>query len=271
MAEKYLFIDGNYLSTQFAKQMHAFYNHAPPIMFQELGRILKVNRCYYYDAIDYSNGANETEAEQDDRIAQRESFHDWLAELRGFHVRHGHVRRSKKKSREQKAVDVRLAVDALEHAARGNIEKAVFLTGDLDFEPLLTSLERLGVRTKLLYVRSSTSPELIRAADESQALTLSDFCSWSPASFRDSHKPVSYSVGLPDEIPEVLVSRRGRWGTRELALYDMRGAGGRIFVKARAEVREPSISVHHADLGKVAQAFELAYGPIQWNQDQAPE
>jgi uncharacterized LabA/DUF88 family protein len=181
----YLFIDGAYLRKDFTEQMRSFYGVIPEFDFVALAASLKSERTYYYDAIDYERHATESEETSAARVAAAEAVHDHINNLPGFHVREGHVRRSpKRRNREQKAVDVQLAVDALEHAARGNMKLMMLFAGDLDFEPLLASLERLGVRTRLIYVPQHTSKALMQAADEIRKVTLDHFHAWSAPSFR---------------------------------------------------------------------------------------
>lgn len=52
--------------------------------------------------------------------------------------------------RGEKAIDVMLALDAYKAAARGQIDIAVFVTGDEDFTPLFIELRRMGVLVVLL-------------------------------------------------------------------------------------------------------------------------
>jgi uncharacterized LabA/DUF88 family protein len=215
----YLFIDGDYLCGNFAKQMQQFYGLVPPIAFDTVKG--KAERAFYYDAIDYNKSENETQADCDRRVAEREALHAYINSLPGFHVRDGRVRKSpKKRGREQKGVDVLLAVDAMEHAARGNMQLAIFITGDLDFEPLLNSLLRLGVRTQLKYVPLQTSPELRAAADEIRKITLEHFFAWSAPSFRENHKQMKIPYGERHPEPPIFdIAREGLWNGRRVLLF----------------------------------------------------
>jgi uncharacterized LabA/DUF88 family protein len=163
----YLFIDGSYLREYYAEHMQGFYGVVPQIQYDVLASQLGSHRTYYYDAINYQQGAAETTDDYEARIRKAVALHDHISSQVGYHVREGHVRKSpQRKKQEQKGVDVQLAVDALEHAARGNMQRAILFSGDLDFEPLLTSLVRMGVHTKLVYVPGHATQELRQAADE---------------------------------------------------------------------------------------------------------
>lgn len=101
--------------------MQTFYDQVPEIDFRVVAEGFQAERTYYYDAIDYTQASDEAKKDYDNRISEKEALHDYINSQPGFHVREGRVRRSlRKRNREQKAVDVQLAVDALEHAARGN-------------------------------------------------------------------------------------------------------------------------------------------------------
>jgi hypothetical protein len=111
-------------------------------------------------------------------------------------------------------------VDAMEHAARGNMQLAIFITGDLDFEPLLNSLLRLGVRTQLKYVPLQTSPELRAAADEIRKITLEHFFAWSAPSFRENHKQMKILYGERHPEPPIFdIAREGLWNGRRVLLF----------------------------------------------------
>jgi uncharacterized LabA/DUF88 family protein len=263
----YLFIDGNYLRTHFNKQMKAFYDYVPEIEFEQIRKRYNAQRVYYYDAIDYTQAQNEANEAYAARIDAREDLHDYINSLPHFHVREGVVRKSpKKKNREQKGVDVQLAVDAMEHAARGNMTLAVFLTGDLDFEPLLSALLRAGVGTLLAYIPSATSKELMRAADQIQKVTLEHFHTWSAPSFRENYRAIKLHHGeRPPEQPIFASVRRGKWGKRKVTLFRAQNqAPHRLFVERGNELRERSYMFEYHDINKLELAFELTFGKIEW-------
>lgn len=268
MARDYMFIDGNYLRVEFDKQMREFYGLVPPIDFLQLAISQRSQRTYYYDAIDHSEpDGSESMEQRERRIAQRgerDVLHRHIAEINGFHVREGYVRRGgARMPRRQKAVDVQLAVDALEHAARGNIALAIILAGDLDFQPLFASLERLGVLTRLCYFRGHVSQELIEVADEARQLTIRDFYSWSGQSFQANYRPVDIHQNV-DAPGSTQLVRRGTWNGREVGLYDLGNNGGMLHVAAVPEPYDPRIALTHKDINKLDLAFRLTYGDIVW-------
>lgn len=264
----YLFIDGAYLRKHFNEQMQTFYGVVPELDFELLAASLKSERTYYYDAIDYERHATESEDTFQARVTRAEGVHDHINNLPGFHVREGHVRRSpKRRNREQKAVDVQLAVDALEHAARGNMKLMMLFAGDLDFEPLLASLERLGVRTRLIYVPQHTSKELMQAADEIRKVTLEHFHAWSAPSFRANYRTVKLLYREP--VPDGAIFKplkTGTWKRRKVTVFKAVNASDpRLYVEQGDELTEPSYLMEHPDIDKLPLAFELTFGKIDWS------
>lgn len=266
---RYLFVDGAYLHRQFHDHMQRFYGRVPEFDFLAMAQDLNAYRTYYYDAIDYTKHDGETDAAYDARIERAEAQHDQISSLPGFHVRPGHVRASRrKKNREQKAVDVQLAVDALEHAARRNMELAMLLTGDLDFEPLLASLERLGVRTHLIYVPLHTSKLLMHAADEVQKITLHHFYRWSAPSFKEQEVGVDirYNHDPPPSL-NYRPARTGVWQGRHVTIFEPIQADRippLLFVERGHGMGQSSYTFAYVDIEALSLAFELTFGPIEW-------
>ena len=88
------------------------------------------------------------------------------------HVITGYVRRGHKGRREQKGVDVRLAVDDLDAAAAQRVKAIGRLAGDADFAPLATAIGRAGPHVIVLAFPGPLSSELRGAAD--RVILLSD-------------------------------------------------------------------------------------------------
>jgi uncharacterized LabA/DUF88 family protein len=268
MAVPYLFVDGHYLEQHFTKHMQDFYGEVPQFFFEQFRAVLEADRVYYYDAIDYEIGPTETAAERDARVAIREAYLDIVDRVPGFHVRDGRVRRyNRRRGREQKGVDVQLAVDAMEHAARGNMSMAMLLTGDLDFEPLLASLVRFGIKTRLWYIPRHTATELMRASDEIRKITLGHFYDWSALSFQQSHTVPALTYRYNLEVTPILtLVREGTWQERMVRIFQRTQAplDFILCVDRGDELIEPSYTLQYPDIDKVILAFELTFGPIEW-------
>ena len=72
----------------------------------------------------------------------------------------------KPKDRPAKEVDIQICVDALENAAKGNMQELVLVTGDADSAPLARSVMRLGIRVHLRALSKGCS-EVIREVGDS--------------------------------------------------------------------------------------------------------
>ena len=117
---------------------------------------LRPTRIFYYDALDETRPE---EAERQERYFRR------LERLPNTHVRTGYVRRGRQGRRQQKAVDVQLAVDALEAAASGKIVAIGLVAGDADFVPLAEAVRRAGPHVVVVAFKTSAAEELLAVAD----------------------------------------------------------------------------------------------------------
>jgi len=93
----------------------------------------------------------------------------WLAKndrLTGVHARRGALAgEGRRASKSQKAVDVRLTVDALTWANHGAFDVAVLVTGDGDFSPLVEALRDRGIFVAVAAFNDRLSPLLATEAD----------------------------------------------------------------------------------------------------------
>jgi uncharacterized LabA/DUF88 family protein len=133
----------------------------------------QASRAYFYDSLDDTPRLGETDEACRARVAPLEEFFSGVRALSGFHVRLGTVSHGKK--RQQKEVDILLAVDMLTHGFDRNMEKAVLLAGDLDFRPIVEALVRRGVFVEVWYDRSSIAQDLPGAADFGREIRLRQF------------------------------------------------------------------------------------------------
>lgn len=80
-------------------------------------------------------------ADVDDSVAP---WIDEIQTLDGFVVRTGQIKR-KGTIVKQQGVDVKLAIDAIQHAHKGNMKSCVIYSGDGDFIPLVDALVEAGI------------------------------------------------------------------------------------------------------------------------------
>lgn len=263
----YLFVDNAYLRNEFDRQMAGMYETTPAIDYEQLAASLGASRTFVYDAVDQNQAAKETADQFQARVGTLEGLLNHVARLPNFHVREGWVRRSPKpRNREQKAVDVQLSVDAMENAARSNMRKATILAGDLDFEPVLTGLVRLGVKTEIVCSPKNASEDLLRAADECRFLTLQELYQWSERPFREAHKGIEVRrrEDMPTDPPFERKSS-GTWRGRDLQVFTMREGVplSRLFVARGDYLSEPSLTLEYPGSAEATRrAFELSFGEI---------
>ena len=187
-AHKYLFIDGQYLDRVYVQQMRDFFGDDGALDLVALKDEVGAFSVYYYQALNSAHGSATSEAFKQ-RLARDVERFDAIDALPGFHVRLGTTsgKASKKRKPRQKQVDIRLAVDALSHAFHKNLVEAVFLTGNLDFKPVVDALVRMGVPSRVDYDERSVAKPLYRAADLAVPITLDRCYRWSTTAYRNSH------------------------------------------------------------------------------------
>src|ERR1700676_3971056 len=135
MASTYLFIDGEYLRQRHRQAMMDFFGVHGELDVWKILRQSGADRAYFYDSLDDAPRSGEDQAACRIRIAPLEAFIAKIRKVPNFHVRLGTVSQGKK--RQQKEVDILLAVDMLTHGFNGSMKKAVLITGDLDFRPVV--------------------------------------------------------------------------------------------------------------------------------------
>lgn len=77
-------------------------------------------------------------------------FTQALSYLDRFKIREGRLQKIGGEFK-QKKVDIMLAVDAVKLASTGKIDRAIFVTGDSDFVPVIEGIDGTGVTTTLCY------------------------------------------------------------------------------------------------------------------------
>lgn len=181
---KYLFVDGGCLRQMLDDAAGKYPGFvATHLDFSKL--VQGYDKTFYYDSLPpRKNG--EDEASHAARVAGQEVFFDSLRAIAGVHVYEGDARR-RRKIVQQKKVDIMIAVDMLTHSFRRNMHRAVLLTADLDFKPLVDALIRDGMHVALWYPYGKPNKELVYAADERIPLTYCDLHRWSADTFKKSN------------------------------------------------------------------------------------
>jgi len=213
MTEKYLFIDGAFLQ--------GYIREMKSLIEPEFGEIninisnlgIGYSRIFYYDAYPEWDATTDPDKTIFNReMEEAEQRFSEISMMRNFHVRPALTRRGKK--REQKGVDVLLAIECLMHSMRGNIDEAVIMTSDLDFFPLFEALLQTKTKSWLLFDRHRTAQDLLSAADTAVPLNVDDFLSW-VVDAPHLKKVYPYSNDVLENFKTVKV---GRFGDQEVEL-----------------------------------------------------
>jgi len=262
----YLFIDGGYLRRNYTDSVRSWFREAGEIDFRAVkGGLAQagrggIERCFYYDALEDEQREGETEEDFKLRISQDEMFFNKIEELAGYFVRLGSL--TGHRNRRQKKVDILLAVEALDHAVRRNMDRAILLTGDRDFEPLVHSLVQLGVRVEVAGDRKTTSKYLRRAADVYRLLSFADYYHWTIDSLRARFPMSVRSVG--DNLDHAAVFEHGTFQGKNVTLSKM-GAHKVFYMQVELFHNDKNhLTLQSDDAERLKLYFELQYGKVDW-------
>ncbi|MGP0020648.1 MAG: NYN domain-containing protein [Candidatus Sulfotelmatobacter sp.] len=256
----YVFIDGAYLRKAADELMRRMFGTVADLNFDAIRPGTNVRRVFYYDCLNDIRAENEAVPDFEARVARQEAMFDSIQSLSDFHVRLGSVTGKRRKLR-QKKVDVLLAVDALEHAFRGNMSRFCLIAGDLDFAPLIDCLIRLGTYVEVMFERTSAAVDLYRAADRSQEITFHTAYSWSSTEFQ-KHNPIPRrwsGGGMPSGYALV---KWGSTGGKQVGLY--KSTSDCLLSAERFDANGFTLFVSFPDINFLEKYFTGVYGPISW-------
>ncbi len=268
----YLFIDGGYLRSVYRDRFEPIFGPGYPIDYRIVMETYSATRSFYYDCIDDNRRDDETDEELQKRVEAQEKLFASIDKVEGMHVCYGHLApSSKKKHKQQKEVDVALAVDMLTHSFYKNISQAVLLSGDRDFKPVVESAVRLGTRVRVSYDPRSGSKELARAADYETEIDLVALCRWikfEKYETRDGHFPIAMHYGdqsadpLNNMSPAATSVRHGVVGLTKLAL-SLGQIDQNWYASIKLNRRDYSVHMFH-DQAKLLGYLVAQYGEIVW-------
>jgi len=160
---KYLFIDGGFLDVMVEKtQRHFGLSEVPQIRFEQLcGRY---DRTFYYGAYPVQK-KGQSDADFELLIKATNQKFRMINLTPNVHTREGITKNRRDGRREQKGVDILLAIDVLKNALNGTLSEAHIMTTDSDFFPLLEALRDTRAKSFLHCFPDETSEDLMHLAD----------------------------------------------------------------------------------------------------------
>lgn len=205
MPRKYLFIDAGFLQGFLKRMKQRGIDEFPfindlTVSYERIGA--GFDRVFFYDAYP-ARKESQTSAQYEAEYATKEALFNQISRERNYSVRTALTKNRARGKREQKGVDVLLAIDVLSHAVRGNIDEATIMTSDTDFFPLFEALLQTKTKSVLRYDVSRTSIELINSADFSQPVTAADFVGWHSADTRMQHSTSYLDRGVVEGGNEI--------------------------------------------------------------------
>lgn len=275
--QTYVFIDGKYLELVHRAAMRDFFNADGELDVFPIGGQARASRVYFYDSIDYTQTANENEKQWQARIERLEDSLEQIRELPGFFVVRGTVPgRDRGKRREQKEIDTMIAVNMVKHALKGNIQRAVLISGDLDLRPAVETLVEEGVAVEVWYYPNSFpgcsyAKELPAAADKGVPITFRQLHEWNTKSFREAHRVpmVQNPAGAPTgELIKVGKFRDWEWSV-ELRHLDAPQKRWQFNLWITVEPGH-TIRIYDEEKDLVERYVAVEYGPINWELQVGP-
>lgn len=260
--DTYLFIDGRYLGEVFRHAMKEVFAVEPSgemdlaLIRHEAG----AKKAFYYDCLHDLRKEPETDAEFKARVEIQQRVFANIRSLYGFHVQLGTLKGGHRR-REQKEVDVLLAVDMLTHASNRNMTRAVLVAGDLDFRPIIEALIRLGIFVEVWYEKKSAAKDLFDAADYGRPISWRALYTWGTMELRAVHRVPEESNGHASLFDPIIL-HLGLIDKQQVVV--MREQGGKMNVLRFESRYDGMVWMEHEDQAVLERYFSMRYGPVEW-------
>jgi len=259
----YVFVDAGHLKKSFGEISHAWFGKAVDLYIPSLRTLFGAEKVFYYDSIDDVARAGESGEALDKRIKDQEAALREINAVSNTHVRYGSIT-GKDRRKRQKEVDILIAVDMMNHAIRQNMDRAVLVTGDRDFAPLVETLVQLGLTVEVAGDFRHTSDVLQAAADAYRPLGITTYAQMiSPATARNMPKLPSLNGGPARDPASHTPSASGMTGQYECVLLPRSPNG--FFAQFTHHENVMHVVVETIDDMRRLQLFlELEYGDASW-------
>lgn len=192
---RYVFVDAGHILSHGPSRLAKLYSEPRDIDYSLVRSALNANRVYVFDALPTVKTPSQSDADHAAALTNASLRLRGIEHSPYVHVRTGTMVGDGRKRR-QKGVDIALAVEALTHAFRRNMEHAILVTGDADFTPLVRALVDAG--TYVTLIGHDPPADLIGAADVYEPLGLVRLTEFAYSEReRDENKRL-VRVGYPD-------------------------------------------------------------------------
>jgi len=249
----YLFIDGAYLKKSYKDAMRRFLGLEGELDYRALRiDVAEASRAFFYDCLDEERRDNESDVQS---MSTQKAELDSIQASSGFHVRYGKLAGGR--PRRQKQVDISIAVDMLDHAARGNMSRVVLFAGDSDFVPLVHAVVRHGVEVEIFYDGGSFSKDLLDEADARREFDFEQYYQRiTKPSFRSQHPLPMFGqvVSGPPNYPRIGI------GTVGVTAFEMYRMEQRYLFYGNNGQSQAS----HNELSEFTHYLEAKMGTLTW-------
>jgi uncharacterized LabA/DUF88 family protein len=258
----YLFIDAGHFMRYYDEATSRYCGAPGELDLTVFKQRTRSYKLFYYDCLDDRRLANEAAEARDTRMRSQEEYFKSIRLIEGSHVRLGRLVGGAKPR--QKGVDIRIAVDTMTHAIRGNMDRAVLVAGDGDFKPLVESLVELGVFVEVWADPKHVSADLVESADAFHPLRLTTYLELTSERVRRQYPVPS---GYANQPPPAVVF------SIYLAMIDgcsgelTRNGQGTCFLHIPTWKTGESVLFQSptTDLERFRTYFELQFDSVRWD------
>ena len=175
----YLYIDNGYLTQVYRERFVPIFGDKYSINYWTIMSNFSAVRAFLYDCLNDVREEGELEKHYEARVQEQQNHFDSIDSVDGLHVRLGVLSTNpKKKKRNQKEVDVMLAVDMLNASFEQHTDHVILISGDRDYRPAVESLVRAGTLVTVVFDPKTGARELAKEADNESEIDITRLCDW---------------------------------------------------------------------------------------------
>lgn len=253
----YLFVDGAYLRKVAELYATEFFPGVTMLVdYEKL--IYGFTKAFYYDCL--PPPANDESKEQHERrVATQDSALNEIRSVNGFRVFVGTMSAAK----QQKLVDVKIAVDMLTHTYRRNMTRATLLSGDLDYKPAVDAMVQDGAYVTLWSDKSSVSRELAYAADARRELNVNELHKLCRDDFREKY-PLPHLLCTMERVPQGFSTIQIGTLPDGAEVEQFSNGKDHVMVLPDRVTRRHFTHVTHSDVAMLHEFVNHLFGEVTW-------